>query len=382
MSLKSDTFVSIAQSINNPYIKKWKNAGKQILGYYCTYVPEELFYAANLLPFRIRATGCEETGLGDIYMVRFTCSFVRMTLNLALKGNYDFLDGLYVSNCCDHARRMYELFDLKVFSREEFEKKPPRFYTSIPHIITEEGFSYYKRQVFKLKQDLEEKYKLDEISDSHLRNAIQIYNENRKLLRQIFALRRLPNPKLSGSEALLISLANSSAPKDIANRELKRVLDLLSQREGIKSQKKRIMLIGSVVDNTSFTNLIEEAGGEIVTDLLCFGSRNILDDIADNSGLSPLEKIAKRVYYRMSCPRMMDDHERRLNYIKDQLKNANVDGVILQRINNCDLHGCENMNLVHELKEIGIPVFNLDRENFQKDYTRLRTRIEAFIEML
>jgi benzoyl-CoA reductase subunit C len=277
---------------------------------------------------------------------------------------------------------MYELFDLKVFSREQFKKKPPRFYTSIPHVLSDEGFSYYKKQVYQIKKEVEEQYGIDPISNEKLLKSIEIYNQNRKLLREIYKLRKLPKPKLTGTEALLISMANTSAPKEIANRELERILSVLKERKINKSNKKRIMVIGSVIDNTSFTRLIEEAGGEIVADLLCFGSRTILDDVKLDQNLSPLEQIAKRVYYRMSCPRMMDDHERRFNFIKKEIADSHVEGVILEKINNCDLHGCENMNLSHELKDMGVPIFSVDRENYQKDYTRLRTRIEAFIEML
>ena len=143
MSLKDNKFLKIGNTIINPYIEDWKKNNKKIIGYYCTYIPEELLHAAGLLPFRIRATGNEDTDLGEVYMVRFTCSFVRMTLDLALKGGYDFLDGLMITNCCDHARRMYEVFDLRVFSREEFKEKPPRFYVPIPHVITDNGFDYY-----------------------------------------------------------------------------------------------------------------------------------------------------------------------------------------------------------------------------------------------
>ncbi|MFW9950572.1 MAG: 2-hydroxyacyl-CoA dehydratase family protein, partial [Candidatus Thorarchaeota archaeon] len=139
---------------------------------------------------------------------------------------------------------------------------------------------------------------------------------------------------------------------------------------------------GSELDNPSFINLIERAGAIVISDFLCFGTRNFMDDVELNNGKKPLESISKRLYYRLSCPRMMDDHERRLNFIKEEVKRANIDGIILQRINNCDLHGCDNMLYVHELKELGIPTINLDREFFQADTTRLQTRIEAFLEMI
>ena len=382
MSLKNDQFLQISDSITNPYIKEWLADGKKVLGYYCTYIPDELLYAANLLPYRIRATGNTETNLADVYMVRFTCSFVRATFDMALRGIYDFLDGVLICNSCDHSRRMFELFDLKVFGRENYPKPASQFYYSIPHVITDEGFEWYYTEIQELKTELEEKYNLETITDQDLLETINIYNKNRGLLREIHKMRIIDTPKITGSEALQISMANNSVPKEVANQELERIISSLKESEGVKSNAKRIMLVGSEVDSTDFTGLIEDSGALIVSDFLCFGTRNFLDDVHLGFEHNPLKSIVERVYYRMSCPRMMDDHERRLEFVKSEIKRAKVDGVILQRINNCDLHGCDNMLYVHELKDLEIPVLNLDREFYQADTTRLQTRIEAFLEMI
>ncbi len=383
MSLQNDPFLNISNSIKNSYIEEWQKNNKKVVGYYCTYIPEELLYAADLLPFRIRTTGNKDTELGDIYMVRFTCSFVRATLDMALKGIYDFLDGFLVCNSCDHSRRMYELFDLKVFNRENFKKKVSRFYLALPHIITNEGFEWYKKEVEELKEELQENFNIAKISNEKLIESIKIFNENRKILREIHELRIQSSPKLTGTEALQINMANSSIPKDIANQELKRILTFLKEREEIDSgNKKRILLVGSVVDNIDFTQLIENSGAFIASDILCFGTRNFMDDVQLKNGENPLDSITRRIYYRLSCPRMMDDHQRRLDFLKEEIKRANIEGVILQRINNCDLHGCDNMLFTHELKELKIPVLNFDREFYQADTTRLQTRIEAFLEMI
>ncbi len=382
MNLNKDPFLAVSNSIKNHYLEDWQKSNKKIVGHYYTYIPEELLHAANLLSFRIKATGHEDTDLGDVYMVRFTCLFVRATLDMALRGLYDFLDGLFICNSCDHSRRMFELFDLKVFNRESFQKKVPRFYISLPHIITDEGFEWYKKEVEELKEEIEKNYNLKTITDEELFDSIKIYNKNRHLLREIHKYRIRDSPKINGTEALQISMANSSVPKDIANQELERILNLLKDSEGLKTDSKRVMLIGSEVDDINFTKLIEDSGGIIVSDFLCFGTRNFLDDVRLEDRNNPLESISKRLYYRMSCPRMMDDHQRRLDFLKDEIKQAKVDGIILQRINNCDLHGCDNMLYVHELKELDLPILNIDREFFQADTTRLQTRIEAFIEMI
>lgn len=382
MSLKNDQFLQISDSITNPYITEWLADGKKVLGYYCTYIPDELLYAANLLPYRIRATGNTETNLADVYMVRFTCSFVRATFDMALRGIYDFLDGILICNSCDHSRRMFELFDLKVFGSEKFPKPASQFYYSIPHVITDEGFEWYYIEIQELKTELEEKYNLEPITNQDLLEAINIYNKNRDLLREIHEMRVLDAPKITGSEALQISMSNNSIPKEAANRELERIISSLKESEGIKSNAKRIMLVGSEVDSTDFTGLIEDSGALIVSDFLCFGTRIFLDDVHLGFEHDPLKSIVERVYYRMSCPRMMDDHERRLEFVKNEIKRAKVDGVILQRISGCDLHGCDNMLFSHELKDLEVPVLNLDREFYQADTTRLQTRIEAFLEMI
>ena len=383
INLHNFTFLKISNSIENTYIEDWQKNGRKVVGYYCTYIPEELLYAADLLPFRIRATGNKDTDLGDIYMVRFTCSFVRATLDMALRGVFDFMDGFLVCNSCDHSRRMFELFDLKVFNRENFKKKVHRFYLALPHVITDEGFEWYKKEVEELKDEIEVKFNKKEVSDEKLLDSIKIYNENRRFLREIHELRIQNTPKLTGSEALQINMANSSIPKDIANQELKRILDILKKSENIDiGNKKRILLVGSVVDNIDFTQLIENSGAFIASDFICFGTRNFMDDVVLKNEESPLESLSKRLYYRISCPRMMDDHERRLDFLEKEIKRAKIEGVILQRINNCDLHGCDNMLFTHELKELEIPVLNIDREFYQVDTTRLQTRIEAFLEMI
>ncbi|MFW9818234.1 MAG: 2-hydroxyacyl-CoA dehydratase subunit D [Candidatus Thorarchaeota archaeon] len=382
MNLQDDPFLRISNTIVNPYITEWQKKNKKIIGHYCTYIPEELLYAAELFPYRIRATGHEHTDLADIYMVRFTCSFVRATLDMALRGIYDFLDAIFICNSCDHSRRMFELFDLKVFRREGFKKRVPRYYVSIPHVITEEGFNWYKREIEELKENIEKNFIKKAITNNALQSSIEIHNENRKLLRKIHELRIIDAPKLNGSEALQISIANASVPKNIANQELERIYGILNEKEGIKGNSKRIMLIGSEVDDISFTKLIENSGAILVSDFLCFGTRNFLDDVKVAEGSTPLENIINRVYFRMSCPRMMDDHDRRLEFLKREIDRANVDGVILQRVNNCDLYGCENMMLLHELRELNIPILNMDREFYQTDTTRMQTRIEAFLEMI
>jgi len=374
LSLDNLEFVQAAKTLSNRYIDEWKQEGKRVLGYYCSYVPLELIHAMNMLPFRIRGTTCNDTVLADAILAKINCSFVKATLNLALQGEYNFLDGMICENSCDHVRRMIDIWRRKVV-----DPNFPLFFLSIPHTITEAGLDWLKTEVNSFKEQLETTFS-EKINEDALINSIQIFNENRRLLREIYDLRILNEPKILGSEFTQLIVANGSIPKEICNSELTNIMDILKDREGIKDYKARLMLIGSCVDNPAFMNIFEDVGGLIVTDSLCYGVRSFWDDVDLTS--NPLNGLINAYYHRVSCPRMMDAHPTRLEFVKDQIAKAKVDGVILQRLEFCDLHGTDNMLLSHELEGVGIPVLNIDREYLMSDIGRFKTRVDAFIEQM
>ncbi|MHA1149753.1 MAG: 2-hydroxyacyl-CoA dehydratase subunit D [Promethearchaeota archaeon] len=368
------------ETLNNPFIDDWKKQGKKVMGYYCTYVPEEIIHAAGVLGFRIRGTEAEGTSRADTILSRFNCSFVRATLDLAMEGKYNFLDGLACLNSCDHARRMYDIFKRKILGEVEgFSKEFPLFFISVPHIITDHGYKWLKEEFEIFKSNVEKMFGKS-INDNQLHNSIKIFNENRRLLREIHEMRIGQKPKLSGVEALKLNIANTSIPKEIMNDNLKIYIRQLKDKDGISDYRARILVLGSLIDDPGFLKIIEDVGGIVVSDMLCFGVRNFWD-LAEESG-DPLDNITKRYYEKVSCPRMMDDHDRRFEFLYKQIKAAKVDGVIATRLEFCDLHGCQNMIFEHELEKINIPILSLDRDYFLGDIGRFKTRAEAFVEQI
>jgi len=101
---------------NNPYIQEWKAKGNKVIGYVCSYTPEELIYAipgvggTRIMPVRIGGVGCTHTEEADTLMYRYICTFTRSTLQLALDGEYNYLDGVVFNSCCEHMRRSYEFW--------------------------------------------------------------------------------------------------------------------------------------------------------------------------------------------------------------------------------------------------------------------------------
>ncbi|MHA1291750.1 MAG: 2-hydroxyacyl-CoA dehydratase subunit D [Promethearchaeota archaeon] len=373
-------FIKTTEMLNNSYIDIWKKENKKVIGYYCTYIPEEIIHAGGLLGFRIRGTGAEGTSRADTILSRFNCSFIRATLDLVMQGNYNFLDGLACMNSCDHARRMYDIFKYKIVGQiNGIDKDFPLFFISVPHIITDRGFQWLKEEFEIFKSNIENRFNV-KITDEDLKNSIKVLNETRNLLKEIQKQRAKDKPKLNGQDFVKINIANTAVPKEIVNNELKAYLEALKEKDGISDYRARILLVGSIIDDPEFIKIIEAVGGIVVSDMLCFGLRNFWDLTEENG--DPMDAITKRYYQKVSCPRMMDDHSRRFKFLQEQIKSANIDGVIGTRIEFCDLNGCECMMYEHELEDLNIPMLSLDRDYFLGDKGRFKTRCEAFIEQI
>jgi bzd-type benzoyl-CoA reductase N subunit len=372
---EAEKLTRLSETLSNSYIERWKEDGGKVVGYSCTYVPEEIIHAAGMLPFRIRGTGCVGTSLADTWLTRIAnCSFARSVLELALTGEYDFLDGAVFNNGCDHIRRGYENWLAQ-------EKTLPFMYMlPVPHVISDDGLQWYREEVATFKDHLEKSFGT-QVTNEGLTEAIKTYNETRNLLKQLYKLRTKKAPPISGTETLQLVVASVSMPRDKYNQMLKELLDEISTREGISDYRARLMIVGSINDDPALVELIEDTGGLVVTDSICFGSR-MFWDLDEETG-DTMDSITARYYYHVPCPRMYGEHSKRLEFVTQAVKEADVDGVILQAIKFCDLHGVENALLETALEKDSIPTLKLEREYGPlADTGRFRTRVQAFLERI
>ena len=127
------------------------------------------------------------------------------------------------------------------------------------------------------------------ISDERLWDAIKLHNESRRLQRQLYELRKRKTPPITGAEMLAVMVAGSAMPPRILQRTLlKELVDELSQsKDGHSDHRARIMLIGGILDDPAYIEVIESQGGLVVTDSMCFGARIMwgeVDEKAERSG--------------------------------------------------------------------------------------------------
>ncbi len=357
---------------DNPYVKEWKDAGKRVVGLACGYLPEELIYAASLLPYRVECRGCTETNLADIYMHRFNCTYARCILQAGLAGEYNFLDGFCFLNGCEQIRRLYEIWDKHVGTDY-------LYMVTVPHSIYDGGFKWYEEEIDNFREHLRCNFG-KRLSDESLSNAIKVYNESRELIEKLYELRKAENVPISGADAMRLVLSAFHMPRDKYNQLLRDALAEIEQSKNNVQYKARLMVGGSAMDDPQLLEIIEDLGGVVVTDSLCYGSRHFLNPVEENG--DPMQALAKRYYYHNPCPRMIGEYDKRLKFHEEMARGADVDGIILQKIVFCDSHGTDNVMLTEDLEAMGIPVLTLEREYMLSDIGRFRTRIEAFMERI
>ncbi len=358
--------------LENPWIDRWKSEGKKVLGYFCSYIPEEIIYSAGILPIRVRARGCTDTPMGDAYMTPTACSFTRCCLEFANRKEYDYFDGIVSCNCCDQVRRLYDNLRYKT-------PFPFHYIMGVPGYVSETTVDWFKHELSKFKETLEKKFEVN-ITNEKLKDAIKIYNESRNLLKELYMFRKRDNPPVTGIEVMNILLAAVSIPKDRFNELLTQQLEEYKEKAGISNYRARIMLIGSMLDEPEYIQIIEDLGGLVVTDSNCLGTRHFWD-LVDES-LNPTDSLAERYLSKISCPRMTDGQPKRAKFMMDLIKEFKVDGVIFQRMKFCAIWWAEIFMLRDKLKEEGVPFLDLEREYVLSGAGAMKTRVQTFIEIL
>ena len=368
-------FQDATKTLANPELQKWKDQGGKTIGCYCSYVPEEVVTAAGMVPFRMRGTGSDSTELADSCLSLINCSFSRHSLDMGLRGEYGFLDGVVWVNSCDHVRRIYDHWKRKIDT-------PYLYMLSLPKKTTQPQVDWFREEIAMFKESLE-KHCGTAITDEHLWEAIKVHNETRRLQKQVYELRKSQNPPISGAETLAVIVASTGMPRQRYNELLRELLDeLKSTKDGYSDYRARILLYGGIVDDPAYIEVIEDQGGLVVADSLCFGSRLMWNHVDEGAG-DPITALAR--YYiaeRPHCPRMFGDQHNRTQFLLSMIEDFKVDGVISERLVFCDNWTGEQFMVGEDLKERDIPYIRLDREYILTGVGQLRTRVQAFLETL
>jgi benzoyl-CoA reductase subunit C len=183
----------------------------------------------------------------------------------------------------------------------------------------------------------------------------------------------------------------ASIPVQEGNNLLQQAINEIKDRKNQCVEKPRIMLWGSIIDDVRFIQTIEESGANVVIDDTCVGTRGYWSDVDTSNDLTGA--LAKRYLADIRCPRTFvsaengsNDHlanlEARFGHIRQLAKDWRVDGVILQSVKYCDSHGFEVPDIKYYLQHLGIPGIYIEHSYNEASVLPLKTRVEAFLEML
>jgi len=357
--------------------------GKKVIGYFHCFVPLEILTAANILPFRIMGNPKEPITIANAYIDPANCPYLKSCFDVAMKGGYDFLKGWTTPDSCDNMVNFNMVWNYNV-------SLSWRHWVNVPNCLYEESFTFFKEELAIFKRRVEELIG-GKISDEDIHRAIDLHNEQRALLRELYEFRKPDPPLIDGSEVLQVMIALTSLPVDEANELLKGVVRDVGRRSNSRQKKTRLLVWGPEMDNPAFLRLIEECGGNVVVDDLCLGTRYFWHNVEKTP--DPLDGLSARYLGKVVCPRMIrgkgeggaareQDLEDRFGHIGRLARDFSVDGVILYVMKYCDLHEFDVPDLRDYLTKKGLPVLHLETDYSTTAWAGLRTRIEAFIETI
>jgi bzd-type benzoyl-CoA reductase N subunit len=362
--------------VNSPYeyARRWKaDSGKKVIGFFCSYTPEELITAADALPLRLFGS-VENITHADAHLQPYSCSLVRGALEEALSGKLDFLDGTVFPHTCDSIQRLSDIWRLNTSFGFLADVVLP------VKLDTESAREYMVDLLHKFRSDLERWLDIA-ISDEKIRESIEIYNGIRRYLKRIYEIKSNNPGSISGKDIHTIVKSSMMLDRRVLVERLSEIVHSLEEvGHGGKPDKKRIVLSGGICNHPDVYSLIEESGGVVVWDDLCTGSRYFNGEIKLNG--DPIAAIADRYIGRVICPAKHATNYSRGENLIQVVKDNNAQGVLFLLLKFCDPHAFDYPYMKEYLDREGIPSLLLEVEDQLPSEGQLKTRFEAFFEML
>lgn len=342
------------------------------MGWLCSYTPLELIYAAGFLPYRIEGHS-KPIENADSYTHTNMCQFVRSTIDVAVEGGYDFLEGVIFVNSCDAMRRLYDVW--KKFIPTKFS-----YMFDLPMGNSSLGQKYLKTEFQKLKTAIE-KHTSNIISNESIEKSIDIYNESRKLFHKLNSPRVQNPPLISGKDIMNVSLDFYKLNPEIWNDNIQGLIEKKQKAppSELSNKKPRILLSGSPIHDVEFISFIEECNLNVVYEDICTGSKFFDIKMVKSNDL--LDALSEAYLNRSPCARMMKIEER-VKILTQISEKFDINGIIHHSLKFCDTYLYDVPKLKEILNDQGLNVLFIESDGRLGSLNQLKTRIEAFSEMI
>ena len=346
--------------------------GQKVAGYMCSYSPQELLHAAGYLPVRVLGR-LGATPSADALMQPFICSFARSSFDAGLSGELDFLDIMMFSHTCDTLQNLADLWQCNCPNMKTV-------ITSMPNMHQGKAATeYFRGELDRVRACIEEI--AGPIADEKITETIQLYDRHRAAMRSLYDLRRASPGVLTGTEMMYIVLSSFLMPRE-KHLELVTVLsDALSEATPeAEGGKHKVVVAGSVCQAADFIVAIENTGCIVVDDDLCVGTRSFLQPSSPDS--DPMDALTQSYMARTPCPAIHKPGYDPAATLVEKVRQSTADGVVFLITKYCDPFGFDYPYLCEKLEAENIPTLMLEVEQHLPVPEQLRTRMEAFVEIL
>jgi len=359
-----------------------KAAGRKIVGSYCVFVPEEIALAANATLVGLCSGADFAMEEVEKLLPRNTCALIKSSFGFKLGKVCPYLesaDMIVGENTCDGKKKAYEALGHLVKNL---------YVMDLPQVKSENGRALLKAEYDRFKAAVEALTGVTITAES-LKAAIQTVNAKRKAIHRLSALRKADPAPISGLDALLANQVFFYDNPARFTASVNKICDELEQRiekkQGVFPAKTpRILISGcpQAVPNWKLPFIIESSGAVIVGEESCVGERGTRNLTAESGQTveAMMEAIVDR-YFQVDCAIFTPNAER-LAHIEAMAAAYKAEGVIHYGLQFCQPYLMESIPVEKALEEKNIPCLRIETDYGMEDAGQLKTRIEAFVELL
>jgi benzoyl-CoA reductase subunit C len=353
-----------------PTVKRWRAAGGKVVGHFQVYFPEEIAHAAGMLPFKVRGAPIEPTR-ADSHFGSYLCSILKTSLELTLSGRVE-LDLFVTHPICDAARNLAGVWGRNVSYPCQILYLPQN--PNSAHTV-----EYLRGEYDRLRRTIET-IAATTVSDGQLARSVATYNENRALLRQLYALKREAPWLVSADEAYVLVALGGLIRREEHNELLRYVVPLLEQRSAKRQDRIRVVFEGGFCEQPPL-DLIRAIGQScyVVDDDLLIGLRWLLADVEVDG--DPLRRLAEAYVERSSySPVQHDLRKPKEAMLLRRLREADAQAAIITAAKMCEPGLEEQVAYTKALDREGIPYFVSEFEENMTSFDQLEIQLETFVE--
>ena len=374
-----DTCRELCEDFTYPAVRKWQeqNPGGKVIGHFQVYFPEEIVHAAGMLPLKVMGAGGQvESRQADSHIGSFICSICRSSLELGLSGRLGMMSAFYTHPICDVARNLAGIWG------RNFSEQPSEIVYLPQNANSAHAATYLADEYGRLMAQLE-RIGSCKVTVEALNRSIRLFNENRKLLRELYEVKRRSPWQLSAREAYVLTRAGSVMPREEHNELLRSALECLPARPGRRQDRVRVVFEGGFCEQPplDMLQLIEEAC-YVVDDDLLIGMRWLTKDVPDDT-VDPLYALATAYLEASSySPVQHDNRKPKEEMLLARIESSGAQAAILAAAKMCEPGMDEQVAYSRALEARRIPYLLLEFEEKMSALERMRMEVETFVESI